>query len=45
MTNDKQLNNLISMLYEAAIDPSLFSEALSFCGQYVDAAILSAVVN
>lgn len=37
MTTDKQLDHLIGMLYEAAMDTRLMHEALRLYGQYVDA--------
>lgn len=33
--NDKQLDELISLLYEAAIDSSYWQKAIGLCGQYV----------
>lgn len=34
---DKQLDHLISMLYRGTINPNIWREALSLCGQYVEA--------
>jgi DNA-binding CsgD family transcriptional regulator len=34
MTDDKQLDHLIGVLYETVLDPSRWKEALGFCGHY-----------
>lgn len=44
MTDDKQLDHLIGVLYETALDPSRWREAVGLCGQYaggVDAQLLT----
>ena len=44
MTDDKQLDHLIGVLYETALDPSRWREAVGLCGQYaggVDAHLLT----
>ncbi|MGZ5621090.1 MAG: helix-turn-helix transcriptional regulator [Methylobacter sp.] len=44
MPDDKQLDHLISVLYETVLDPSLWREAIGLCGQYaggVDAQLLT----
>ncbi len=44
MTDDKQLDHLIGVLYESALDPSRWREAVGLCGQYaggVDAHFLT----
>jgi DNA-binding CsgD family transcriptional regulator len=44
MTNDKQLDYLIGLLYETALDPNLWTEALGLCVQYaggIDGQLLS----
>jgi DNA-binding CsgD family transcriptional regulator len=44
MTDDKQLDHLIGVLYETALDPSRWREAVGLCGQYaggVDAQFLT----
>jgi len=35
MTDDKQLDHLIGVLYEAAIDPSLWNEVMELCARFV----------
>jgi hypothetical protein len=44
MTDDEQLDHLIGVLYETALDPSRWKEAIGLCGQYtrgVDAQLLT----
>jgi len=44
MTDDKQLDHLIGVLYETALDPSRWGEAVGLCGHYaggVDAHLLT----
>jgi len=44
MTDDKQLDHLIGVLYETTLDPSRWREAVGLCGQYaggVDAQLLT----
>ncbi|MDD1643095.1 MAG: hypothetical protein LUQ29_07505, partial [Methylococcaceae bacterium] len=44
MTDDKQLDHLIGVLYETALDPSRWEEAVGLCGHYaggVDAHLLT----
>ena len=44
MTDDKQLDHLIGVLYESALDPGLWREVVKLCGHYaggVDAHLLT----
>ena len=38
MTDDKQLDYLIGMLYETVLNPTLWSEVLGLCASYTDSA-------
>jgi DNA-binding CsgD family transcriptional regulator len=44
MTDDKQLDYLIGMLYETVLNPTLWSEALGLCASYTDCTVAHMVV-